>query len=119
MLDRCLLVDLLRHTLVELVRDEQTDLSARQLSIFLICYTKTDEQTVRGLAAELCVSKPAVTRALDRLAEFYLIRRRTDPLDRRSVLVQRTKAGAAFLTKVREILAEAAERSKAKIAPQG
>jgi DNA-binding MarR family transcriptional regulator len=32
---------------------------------------------------------------LDRLAEFDLVRRKTDPLDRRSVLVQRTATGMA------------------------
>ena len=39
---------------------------------------------MRGLAAKLAVSKPAITRALDRLSEFDLVRRKTDPLDRRS-----------------------------------
>ena len=45
-----------------------------------------EAQTVRGLAAKLNVSKPAITRALDRLAELDLVRRKTDPLYRRSVL---------------------------------
>ena len=63
----------------------------------------------RGLAADLNVSKPAITRALDRLSEFELVRRKIDPLDRRSVLVQRTSKGNSFmrdLTKtVRELSA--------------
>ena len=71
--------------------------SARQLGVFLTCYLETEAQTVRGLAAKLGVSKPAITRALDRLSEFDLVRRKTDPLDRRSVLVQRTATGMAFL----------------------
>ena len=40
-----------------------------------------------GLAAELNVSKLAITRALDRLGEFDFARRKVDPLDRRSILV--------------------------------
>jgi DNA-binding MarR family transcriptional regulator len=63
---------------------------------------------VRGLAAELNVSKPAITRALDRLGELDLARRKVDPLDRRSVLVQRTLKGAAFLRDLRSIMGDAA-----------
>jgi len=62
---------------------------------------------MRGLAAKLNVSKPAITRALDRLAEFDLTRRKTDPLDRRSVLVQRTATGMAFMRDLRTILLDA------------
>ena len=65
------------------VRWDGPDLSARQLGVFLTCYLETEAQTVRGLAAKLGVSKPAITRALDRLSEFDLVRRKTDPLDRR------------------------------------
>jgi DNA-binding MarR family transcriptional regulator len=100
-------VDLLRHAIVTLVRRDGPDLTARQLSVFLICYLEDEAQTVRGLAAKLDVSKPAITRALDRLAEFDLVRRKTDPLDRRSVLVQRTTTGAAFLRDLKKILAGA------------
>jgi DNA-binding MarR family transcriptional regulator len=98
------LADILRGTIVELVRRDGADLSARQLGVFLTCYLEAEAQTVRGLAALLHVSKPAITRALDRLAQFDLIRRKTDPLDRRSVLVQRTAAGNTFLRDLRAIL---------------
>jgi DNA-binding MarR family transcriptional regulator len=54
------------------------------------------------------VSKPAITRALDRLSEFDLVRRKTDPLDRRSVLVQRTGTGMALLRELRANLRDAA-----------
>jgi DNA-binding MarR family transcriptional regulator len=100
-------VDVLRQTIVSLVRREGPDLTARQLGVFLTCYMDDEAQTVRGLAAKLKVSKPAITRALDRLSEFDLVRRRTDPLDRRSVLVQRTAIGMAFLRDLRKILADA------------
>ncbi len=101
-------VGVLRNTIVELVRREGPDLSARQLGVCLTCYLEKEAQTVRGLAAKRGVSKPAITRALDRLAEFDLVRRKTDPLDRRSVLVQRTPGGAAFLRELRAILRDAA-----------
>ncbi len=109
-------VGALRNTIVELVRREGPDLSARQLGVCLTCYLENEAQTVRGLAARLGVSKPAITRALDRLAEFDLVRRKTDPLDRRSVLVQRTPSGAAFLRELRTILRDAAAASARTIA---
>lgn len=101
------LVGILRETVVALVRRDGTDLSARQLGVFLTCYLREGPHTVRGLAAELNVSKPAITRALDRLGELELARRKIDPLDRRSVLVQRTLKGAAFLRDLRAIMVEA------------
>jgi DNA-binding MarR family transcriptional regulator len=102
-------VDVLRQTIVALVRRDGPDLTARQLSVFLICYLEGEAQTVRGLAAKLDVSKPAITRALDRLSEFDLVRRKQDPLDRRSVLVQRTMGGAGFLRDLKKILADASK----------
>ena len=100
-------VGLLRDTVVALVRRDGADLSARQLGVFLTCYLKDGGHTVRGLAADLNVSKPAITRALDRLGELDLARRKVDPLDRRSVLVQRTTKGAAILRDLRAIMTEA------------
>jgi DNA-binding MarR family transcriptional regulator len=103
------LAGILRTAIVELVRRDGPDLSARQLGVFLQSYLENEAQTVRGLAARLAVSKPAITRALDRLAEFDLIRRKIDPLDRRSVLVQRTATGQAFMRDLRGILRVAAQ----------
>jgi DNA-binding MarR family transcriptional regulator len=94
------LVGILRETVVALVRRDGPDL-------FLTCYLHDGGHTVRGLAADLNVSKPAITRALDRLGELDLARRKIDPLDRRSVLVQRTVKGQAFLRELRSILTEA------------
>jgi DNA-binding MarR family transcriptional regulator len=111
-------VDALRQTIVALVRRDGPDLSARQFGVFLTSYLEEEAQTVRGLAAKLDVSKPAITRALDRLSEFDLVRRKTDPLDRRSVLVQRTMAGAGFLRDLKKILGEAdkeAQRAPSKV----
>jgi DNA-binding MarR family transcriptional regulator len=101
------LVGILRDTVAALVRRDGPDLSARQLGVFLTCYLQEGAHTVRGLAAELNVSKPAITRALDRLGELDLARRKVDPSDRRSVLVQRTLKGAAFLRDMRSIMSEA------------
>ena len=106
------LVGILRDTVVALVRRDGQDLSARQLGVFLTCYLQDGAHTVRGLAAELNVSKPAITRALDRLGELDLARRKVDPMDRRSVLVQRTLKGTAFLRDLRGIMGESASGKK-------
>ena len=106
------LLAMLRHSITELVRREGPDLTARQLATFLICYLENEAQTVRGLAAKLNISKPAVTRALDRLVQFDLVRRKDDPLDRRSILVQRTQAGLGFLRELRGIVKEAAAQAR-------
>jgi DNA-binding MarR family transcriptional regulator len=102
------LADLLRIAIIELVRSDGPDLSARQLGVFLTCYLGGEAQTVRGLAARLGVSKPTITRAVDRLVEFDLVRRGPDPRDRRSVLVQRTATGMVFLRELRKTLLDAA-----------
>ncbi len=106
------LVGILRDTVVALVRRDGPDLSSRQLGVFLTCYLQDGAHTVRGLAVNLNVSKPAITRALDRLGELDLARRKVDPMDRRSVLVQRTLKGTAFLRDLRGIMSEAAGAAK-------
>lgn len=106
------LVGILRETIVALVRRDGPDLSARQLGVFLTCYLQDGAHTVRGLAATLNVSKPAITRALDRLGELDLARRKVDPADRRSVLVQRTLKGTAFLRDLRGIMNDAAAAAR-------
>ncbi len=111
------LVGILRDTIVAMVRREGPDLTARQLGVFLTCYLREGEHTVRGLAAELDVSKPAITRALDRLGEFDLARRKRDTRDRRSVLVQRTLRGNALLRDLIKILDEAARNAGLPGAP--
>ena len=80
------------------VRSDAPDLSARQMALLLSVYMGEAPHTVRGLAKALKISKPAVSRALDRLGELGYIRRQRDETDRRNVLVQRTVSGAVFLT---------------------
>lgn len=109
-----LLVGILRDTISSLVRRDGVDLSARQLAVFLICYLNDGAHTVRGLAQTLDISKPAITRALDRLCELDYVRRKVDPYDRRSILVQRTVKGAAFLRETRHIMVDAASVNKSE-----
>lgn len=101
-----------RQALVESVRRDTPDLTARQLAVLLTVYIESPPHTVRGLAATLNVSKPAITRALDRLGEYGFVRRKADENDRRSVLVQRTVKGSVFLTEFGDLVVGASKGSR-------
>jgi len=100
-------LDIWRRAMVANVRRDAPDLSARQMAVLLTVYMTEEAQTVRGLAEILNVSKPAITRAIDRLGEFGLVRRKTDPSDRRSIIIQRTVKGSVYLAELAEIIKEA------------
>ena len=106
------LIGILRDTVVALVRQDGPDLPARQLGVLLTVYLKDGPHTVRGLAAQLNISKPAISRALDRLGDLDFTRRQVDPSDRRSVLVQRTTKGSTFLRDLRTVMAAAEEATR-------
>ena len=79
------------------VRADGPDLSMRQWSILLTVYLNPGPHTVRALARDLNVPKPAISRALDALSILGFIRRVRDPNDKRIVLVQKTAEGAIYL----------------------
>lgn len=112
-------LDIWRRAMVANVRRDAPDLSARQMAVLLTVYMIDEGQTVRGLAEILNVSKPAITRAIDRLGEFGLVRRKTDLNDRRSVIVQRTVKGSVYLAEFAEIIKEATqEQDRDRVAAQ-
>ena len=107
------LLHILMGTLVASVSSDSPDLTARQLAVFLKVYLESGiEHTVRGLAADLNVSKPAITRALDRLEELDFTKREKDRLDRRSVIARRTTTGSAFLRTLGGYMAQASKQVK-------
>ena len=87
-----------------LVRDDEPDLSARQLTVLITIYLDPQPHTVRALAAKLGVTKPVITRALDTMGRHGLVTRKRDPADRRNVLVQRTVDGALFLERLGDLV---------------
>ena len=103
-------LDLWRRALVQSVRLDAPDLSARQMGLLLTVYLTPPSHTVRGLAESLKISKPAVTRAIDRLSEMDMVRRKTDENDRRSVLIQRTVRGSVFLREYGELIVDAGRK---------
>jgi len=99
---------LLHEVNLALVRDSEQDLSARQMTILLTVYLEPPPHTVRGLAAKLDVTKPAITRALDTLGGLRLLSRKRDPADRRNVIITRTVEGALYLEELGDLVVEKA-----------
>ncbi len=102
-------LDLWRAASVAALHRAHPDLTARQFALLLQVYLAPPPHSVRGLARELAMSKPAVSRALDTLGRLDLLRRKRDQTDRRSVLVQRTVKGAVYLREFGDLAAEAAK----------
>ena len=95
-------------SLLAQVRDDDPDLTTRQLAILLTIYLDPPPHTVRGLAQHLSVTKPVITRALDTMGIMGLVSRRRDERDRRNVLVQRTVEGSEYLERLGDIVTEQA-----------
>ena len=85
------------HTLVDYVRSGEPDLTNRQMALMMTVYIGEGPHTVRGLAEALNVSKPVITRALNKLSALGYLRRERDSADRRNIFVARTRKGAEFL----------------------
>jgi len=90
-------IALIRGTMLELVRRDGRDLTARQLTTLLSVYLEDDVHSVTSVARMLNIARPGVTRILDRLVEAGLVSRSEDAQDRRRVLISRTSAGAKFV----------------------
>ena len=89
-----------REAHLQSVRSHDLDLTSRQMSVLLSVYMTEPPHTVRGLATELNVTKPVITRALDTMGQMGLVKRKRDEKDKRSVLIQRTVKGAVYLSEL-------------------
>lgn len=85
------------RTLVDYVRSGKPDLTNRQMALMMTVYIGQGPHTVRGLAEALHVSKPVITRALNKLSALGYLRRERDAADRRNIFITRTPKGAEFL----------------------
>lgn len=107
------LLEILRDTVVDLVRRDTSDLTSRQFAVLLVCYLDRDStNTVRGLSAKLNVAKPAITQAIDRLEQEQWAVRKQEPRDRRSILVGQTSQGAVFMKDLSRVM----DRAQARVA---
>jgi DNA-binding MarR family transcriptional regulator len=94
-----------KNTLIDYVRSGEPDLTNRQMALLMLVYLDPGPHTVRGLARALNVSKPVVTRALNRLGTLGYLRRQRDDSDKRNIFVARTSEGAEFLAEFGHFLA--------------
>lgn len=94
-----------KNTLIDYVRSGEPDLTNRQMALLMLVYLEQGPHTVRGLARALNVSKPVVTRALNRLGTLGYLRRQRDDSDKRNIFVVRTPEGAEFLAEFGHFLA--------------
>ncbi|HWV13712.1 MAG TPA: MarR family winged helix-turn-helix transcriptional regulator, partial [Sphingobium sp.] len=78
------------RTLVDYVRSGRPDLTNRQMALMMTVYISSGPHTVRGLAEALHVSKPVITRALNKLSALGYLRRERDAADRRNIFITRT-----------------------------
>jgi DNA-binding MarR family transcriptional regulator len=104
-------LDVLRGAVIESVRTDPRDLTQRQMAVVLSVYLSSNPLTVRALATDLGVGKPAITRALDRLEALELIKRMVDIRDKRSIIIGRTVAGAVYLREMADRIVSAAAHS--------
>ncbi len=102
-------LSLWQGAILESVRRDSPDLSARQMAVLMTVYLSPPPHTVRGLAEQLNVSKPAITRALDRLSELGMVKRKPDDNDRRSINIQRTVKGSVYLTEFADLIVSSAD----------
>jgi DNA-binding MarR family transcriptional regulator len=95
------------HTLCRNIRKEGAGLTARQMAILLTVYLREPPHTVRGLAKELGVAKPVITRALDTMGKLGYLKRKRDEADRRNIFIQRTVKGAVYLSEFADTISAA------------
>lgn len=93
-----------RDIVVRGLHNNAYDLSTRQTGILLTVYLSAHPYSISALSDKLMISKPAVCRAVDRLASLGLIRRKRAEKDSRNVLIQRTVKGSVYLSEFAEII---------------
>jgi len=85
------------------------DLSARQTAVLLNVYLMPSPHSIKSIADELMISKPAVCRAVDTLEKAKLVKRIRDRNDKRNVLLQRTVKGSVYLSEFADIILSASK----------
>ncbi|MEL8056582.1 MAG: MarR family transcriptional regulator [Pseudomonadota bacterium] len=114
-------LELWRKALTAYVRSDESDMTARQQAVLMTVALTPGPHTVRGLSVQLNIAKPAVTRALDVLEKNRLIKRTPDQSDLRSVHIERTVEGTAWLRNFGSLIlaAEAGDIAGAETDDQG
>lgn len=110
-------LELWRRAVTASVRSDAPDLTARQQAILMTIALTPGPHTVRGLAEQLNIAKPAVTRALDALERLDFIKRVRDESDLRNIFLERKPSGMMYLRQFAGLVLAAAS-GKDEIAVQ-
>ncbi|MCA8902167.1 MAG: MarR family transcriptional regulator [Hyphomonas sp.] len=110
-------LELWRRAVTASVRSDAPDLTARQQAILMTVALTPGPHTVRGLAEQLSIAKPAVTRALDTLERLDFIARIRDEADLRNIFLERKPAGMAYLRSFAGLVMAAASGKDQDTAP--
>ena len=108
-------LNLWKEFLVAAVRSDTPDLTQRQQALLAIVGLTAGPHTVRGLAEQLDITKPAVTRGVDTLEKYGLVRRVKDMQDLRNVFIERTPAGTLALRETAELIRASASGDTAAV----
>jgi DNA-binding MarR family transcriptional regulator len=87
------------------------DLSARQTAVLLNVYLMPAPHSIKALAEDLMISKPAICRAVDALEKAKLVKRIRDKQDKRNVIIQRTVKGSVYLSEFADIILSASKEA--------
>ncbi len=109
-LDTTQSLEVWREALLQEVMKDGPDLSQRQMAVLLTVYLRAQPHRVRDLSTNLKISKPAITRALDKLEQIGYVKRKADDMDGRSVLIQRTVKGSVFLSEFAQYIQRAMDK---------
>ncbi len=91
---------------LSVVKSDLPDLSNRHMAVLLSVAFQRDRYTVRGLAAHVGVSRPVISRGLNKLSRLGLLQRESDPKDGRSVFIAMTEKGVQFVERLNQVLAQ-------------
>jgi DNA-binding MarR family transcriptional regulator len=91
---------LLQASLRHVIQDTR-NLTLRQLVVLVhVCIEQGNDWSVSGLAADISVPTPSVTRAIDALIEMGLVEKRTSADDLRKIVVSMTKTGRVYIARL-------------------
>ena len=112
LLDSFSALELFKNTIFGVVKKGGEDLSNRQMAVLMTVYLEEPPHTVKALSTNLKVSKPAITRAIDKLSDMGFLKRKVDEKDNRNVLLQRTVKGSIYLREFGDLIVKNAKDIK-------
>jgi DNA-binding MarR family transcriptional regulator len=109
-------IHILKAVVEPLVKADDRDITLRQLAVLLWVNDQATPPSVKHVAAAIGISKPAVTRALDRLQELTFVARGHNKTDARMIDVKMMLKGRAFIAQADKRIAAAIAKGAAPTA---